>query len=49
MCDPVEGVAEQDAKIMGLAEERGRAMIVVLNKSDLLSKADRVKAEATAR
>jgi GTP-binding protein len=49
MCDPVEGVAEQDAKIMGLAEERGRAMIVVLSKSDLLSKADRVKAEETAR
>ena len=49
MCDPVEGVAEQDAKIMGMAEERGRAMIVVLNKSDLLSKADRTKAEKTAR
>jgi GTP-binding protein len=49
MCDPVEGVAEQDAKIMGLAEERGRAMVVVLNKSDLLSKADRIKAEETAR
>jgi GTPase len=49
MCDPVEGVAEQDAKIMGLAEERGRAMIVVLNKSDLLSKEDRKKAEETAR
>jgi GTP-binding protein len=49
MCDPVEGVAEQDAKIMGLAEERGRAMIVVLNKSDLLSKSERAKAEETAR
>jgi GTPase len=49
MCDPIEGVAEQDAKILGLAEERGRAMIVALNKSDLLSKADRTKAEETAR
>jgi GTP-binding protein len=49
MCDPIEGVAEQDAKIMGLAEERGRAMVVALNKSDLLSKADRTKAEETAR
>jgi GTP-binding protein len=49
MCDPIEGVAEQDAKIMGLAEERGRAMIVALNKSDLLSKADGKKAEETAR
>ena len=36
MCDPNEGVAEQDAKILGLAEERGRAMVVALNKSDLL-------------
>jgi GTP-binding protein len=49
MCDPVEGVAEQDAKIIGLAEERGRAMVVVLNKSDLLSKEKRAKAEETAR
>jgi GTP-binding protein len=49
MCDPIEGVAEQDAKILGLAEERGRAMIVALNKSDLLSKADRVRAEESAR
>jgi GTP-binding protein len=49
LCDPVEGVAEQDAKILGLAEERGRAMVVALNKSDLLSKADRTKAEELAR
>ncbi len=49
MCDPIEGVAEQDAKILGLAEERGRAMVVALNKSDLLSKTDRAKAEETAR
>jgi GTPase len=49
MCDPIEGVAEQDAKILGLAEERGRAMVVALNKSDLLPKADRARAEANAR
>jgi GTPase len=49
MCDPGEGVAEQDAKILGLAEERGRAMVVALNKSDLLSKTDRARAEETAR
>jgi GTP-binding protein len=49
LCDPVEGVAEQDAKILGLAEERGRAMVVALNKSDLLSKADKAKAEELAR
>jgi GTP-binding protein len=36
--DAVEGIAEQDAKICGVAAERGRAMIVVLNKSDLLTR-----------
>jgi GTP-binding protein len=49
MCDAAEGVAEQDAKILGLAEERGRAMIVALSKSDLLSKTDFAKAEELAR
>jgi GTP-binding protein len=49
VCDAEEGVAEQDAKILGLAEERGRAMIVVLNKSDLLDKAGMKKAEERAR
>jgi GTP-binding protein len=45
MCDAQEGVAEQDAKILGLAEERSRAMIVALNKSDLLDKTSVKKAE----
>jgi GTP-binding protein len=49
LCDASEGVAEQDAKILGLAEERGRAMIVALNKVDLLSKSDLAKAEENAR
>jgi GTP-binding protein len=49
MCDAAEGVAEQDAKILGLAEERGRAMIIALNKSDLLKKDDMKKAIETAR
>jgi GTP-binding protein len=49
LCDAKDGVAEQDAKILGLAEERGRAMIVGLNKSDLLSKPELVKAEENAR
>jgi GTP-binding protein len=48
-CDAAEGVAEQDAKILGLAEERGRAMVVVLSKCDLLGKSDLAKAEETAR
>ena len=49
ICDAKEGVAEQDAKILGLAEERGRAIIVALNKSDLLSKTELAKAEENAR
>ncbi|MGO9834239.1 MAG: ribosome biogenesis GTPase Der [Polyangiaceae bacterium] len=49
VCDAKEGVAEQDAKILGLAEERGRAIIVALNKCDLLSKTALVKAEENAR
>jgi len=49
MVDAHEGVAEQDAKIMGLAEERGRGMIIALNKSDLLTKETSKKAEELAR
>jgi GTP-binding protein len=49
LCDAEEGVAEQDAKILGLAEERGRAMVVALNKSDLLDKTAFAKAEEMAR
>jgi GTP-binding protein len=49
LCDASEGVAEQDAKILGLAEERGRAMVVALNKSDLLDKKALEKAEENAR
>lgn len=49
MCDASEGVAEQDAKILGMAEERGRGMIIALNKCDLLSKAELDKAEEAAR
>jgi GTP-binding protein len=44
MIDAAEGVAEQDAKIAGIAADRGRAMIVVLNKSDLMSREELQKA-----
>ena len=49
MCDAREGVAEQDAKIMGLAEERGRGMIIALNKIDLLAKDEMKHLEETTR
>lgn len=49
MCDASEGVAEQDAKILGLAVDRGRAVVVALNKSDLLDGKKLGKAEESAR
>jgi GTP-binding protein len=49
LCDADEGVAEQDAKILGMAEERGRAMIVALNKMDLVDRGDIKKVEENAR
>ncbi len=49
LCDAKEGVAEQDAKILGLANDRGRGMIIALNKVDLLSKAELAKSEEEAR
>ncbi|MFO0672325.1 MAG: hypothetical protein U0235_22315 [Polyangiaceae bacterium] len=42
-------MAEQDAKILGLVEERGRGMVIALNKCDLLSKSEYEKAEEAAR
>jgi GTP-binding protein len=37
LCDATEGVKEQDARLMGLCMERQRALVVGLNKVDLLS------------
>ena len=36
--DACEGVSEQDAKIAGIAHERGKGIIVAVNKWDLISK-----------
>ncbi|MFO0660893.1 MAG: ribosome biogenesis GTPase Der [Polyangiaceae bacterium] len=49
MCDAAEGVAEQDAKVLGLAVERGRAVIIALNKADLLDAKALKQAEERAR
>jgi GTP-binding protein len=38
MIDAEAGVGEQDAKIAGLAHDRGRALIIALNKTDLLTR-----------
>ena len=45
LCEATEGIAEQDARLMGLVAERGRAVVIGLNKTDLLDKAGRKRAE----
>ena len=40
-----EGVTEQDAKIAGIAHERGKGMIIVVNKWDLIEKNDKTMNE----
>ncbi|HVY27677.1 MAG TPA: ribosome biogenesis GTPase Der [Polyangiaceae bacterium] len=48
MCDATEGVAEQDARLLGLCMDRNRGLIIGLNKIDLLSREDRKKAREKA-
>ena len=43
--DAVEGVTEQDAKIAGIAHERGKGVIIVVNKWDAIEKNDRTMRE----
>jgi len=43
--DALEGIAEQEAKIAGLAHERGRATIILLNKWDLVANPEKRRAE----
>ena len=40
MIDALEGVTEQDEKIAGYAHEKGKAMIIAINKWDLINKGD---------
>ena len=47
--DAAEGVAEQDAKILGLAVDRGRGIVIALNKVDMLDKKGHAKAIEAAR
>ena len=49
MVDAAEGVAEQDARLCGLAVDRGRALVVGLNKMDLLDAEGRKKAIERAK
>ena len=41
MIDALEGVTEQDAKIAGIAHDRGKAVIIAVNKWDVLEKDDK--------
>ena len=43
--DAVEGVTEQDAKIAGIAHERGKRIIIVVNKWDAIEKNDKTMRE----
>ena len=47
--DATEGVTEQDAKIAGIAHERGKGIIVVVNKWDAIEKDDKTSYEHTNR
>jgi GTPase len=49
MIDAHEGPSEQDAKIAGLCIERGRGLVIGLNKSDLLDAEGRKKAFESIR
>ncbi len=47
--DAEEGVTEQDAKIAGIAHERGKGMIIVVNKWDLIEKDNKTMKEFTEK
>ncbi|HEY6079137.1 MAG TPA: ribosome biogenesis GTPase Der [Polyangiaceae bacterium] len=48
LCDATQGVAEQDARLLGLCMDRNRGLIVALNKMDLLSREEQKKARQQA-
>lgn len=47
--DAVEGVTEQDAKIAGIAHDRGKGIIVAVNKWDAIEKTDKTIYEYTKK
>ncbi len=47
--DAVEGVTEQDAKIAGIAHDRGKGILVAVNKWDALEKTDKTIYEYTKK
>ncbi|MCI5731496.1 MAG: ribosome biogenesis GTPase Der [Eubacterium sp.] len=49
MIDAVEGVTEQDAKIAGIAHDRGRGLIIAVNKWDAVEKDNSTVKEYTKK
>ena len=49
MIDAVEGVTEQDAKIAGIAHDRGKAVIIAVNKWDAVEKDDKTIYKVTEK
>lgn len=49
LSDATEGLAEQDARLLGIAAERGRAIVVGLNKVDLLTAEQKKKSISDAQ
>lgn len=49
MIDATEGVTEQDAKIAGIAHERGKGIIIAVNKWDAIEKNDKTIYKHTQR
>ena len=47
--DATEGITEQDAKIAGIAHERGKGIIIVVNKWDAIEKNDKTMNEFEAQ
>ena len=47
--DATEGVTEQDAKIAGIAHERGKGIIIAVNKWDAIEKDDKTCLLYTSR
>lgn len=47
--DAAEGVTEQDAKIAGIAHERGKAVVIAVNKWDMVEKDNRTVNEFTKK
>ncbi len=49
MIDAIEGVTEQDAKIAGIAHDRGKGIVIAVNKWDAITKDDKTIYRYTER